>query len=202
MTGISAVLNLQALHQPTDAVLLAAAVQQDHSAFATLVSRYYDLVHRVVWRTTNGHADAADIAQEAFLRLWKNPAQVREAKALKGWLMRVASNLAMDRYRHRPLQDIDDAGEVADSRPNAEQVLTRQWASTTVDLAIGQLPERQRLALSLVHFEQMSNGEAAAIMEISVDAVESLLARARRSLKELLAAEKDNLLASLNHEES
>lgn len=202
MTGISAVLNLEALHQPTDAVLLAAAARQDHSAFSTLVSRYYDLVHRVVWRTTNGHADAADIAQEAFLRLWKNPAQVREAKALKGWLMRVASNLAMDRFRKTPLQDIDDAGEVVDTRPNAEQALNRKWAASTVDQAIGQLPERQRLALSLVHFEQMSNGEAAAIMEISVDAVESLLARARRSLKELLAAEKDNLLASLNHEES
>ncbi len=202
MTGISAALNLQALHQPTDAVLLAAAARQDHSAFSTLVGRYYDLVHRVVWRTTNGHADAADIAQEAFLRLWKNPSQVREAKALKGWLMRVASNLAMDRFRHRPLQDIDDAGGVADTRPNAEQVLNRKWAASTVDQAIGQLPERQRLALSLVHFEQMSNGEAAAIMEISVDALESLLARARRTLKELLAAEKDNLLASLNHEES
>ena len=202
MTGTSATLRLQTLHQPTDAVLLAAAANQDHSAFATLVTRYYEIVHRVVWRTTNGHADAADIAQEAFLRLWKNPAQVREAKALKGWLMRVASNLAMDRFRKLPLLDIDDAGEIADARPNAEQTMTKAWAATIVDKAVAQLPERQRLAMSLVHFEQVGNAEAAAIMELSVDALESLLARARRSLKLLLAADKDSLLAELNDMES
>ena len=195
-------MGLQGLHQISDADLLLAASHQDQSAFAQLVERYYGIVHRVVWRTTNGHADAEDIAQEAFLRLWKNPGQVREAKALKGWLMRVASNLAMDRFRNKPLAELDAAAEVSDGRPNAEQNLARNWATKRVDAAIAELAERQRLALSLVHFEQLSNIEAADIMEISVDALESLLSRARRALKQHLAADKNLLLATLNHEDT
>lgn len=202
MSAAIAAMGLQGLHQISDADLLLAASHQDQSAFAQLVERYYGIVHRVVWRTTNGHADAEDIAQEAFLRLWKNPGQVREAKALKGWLMRVASNLAMDRFRNKPLAELDAAAEVSDGRPNAEQNLARNWATKRVDAAIAELAERQRLALSLVHFEQLSNIEAADIMEISVDALESLLSRARRALKQHLAADKNLLLATLNHEDT
>ena len=202
MSAAIAAMGLQGLHQISDADLLLAASHQDQSAFAQLVERYYGIVHRVVWRTTNGHADAEDIAQEAFLRLWKNPGQVREAKALKGWLMRVASNLAMDRFRNKPLAELDAAAEVSDGRPNAEQNLARNWATKRVDAAIAELAERQRLALSLVHFEQLSNIEAADIMEISVDALESLLSRARRALKQHLAADKILLLATLNNEDT
>ena len=202
MSAAIAAMGLQGLHQISDADLLLAASRQDQSAFAQLVERYYGIVHRVVWRTTNGHADAEDIAQEAFLRLWKNPGQVREAKALKGWLMRVASNLAMDRFRNKPLAELDAAAEVSDGRPNAEQNLARNWATKRVDGAIAGLAERQRLALSLVHFEQLSNIEAADVMEISVDALESLLSRARRALKQHLAADKILLLATLNNEDT
>ena len=80
--------------QATDADLLARAIARDQNAFTELVDRHFQLVHRVVWRMMNGHADAEDVAQEAFLRLWRNPAQVREGGAVKGWLMRVASNLS------------------------------------------------------------------------------------------------------------
>ena len=124
------------------------------------------MVHRVVWRTLNGHADAEDIAQEAFLRLWKNPAQVREAGALKGWLMRVAGNLAMDRFRIKPTEVIEAADHITDGRPDAEQTLSRTWATQRVDHAIAKLPERQRLALSMVHFEEFTNIEAAAAIGI------------------------------------
>jgi RNA polymerase sigma-70 factor, ECF subfamily len=188
-------------HPASDADLLtAAATTRDQKAFQLLIERYYDSVYRVVWRLTGGQAQAEDITQEAFLRLWSNPAQIREAGALKGWLMRVASNLAMDGFRARPAQDLDSAIEIADARPDAERTSVRNWASSRIDRAIANLPERQRLALTLVHFEQLSNGAAAGVLEVSVDALESLLARARRALKEELAADKESLLQAMNVE--
>lgn len=180
-----------------DAALLAASARGDAAAFARLVARYQDVVYRVVWRLGNGQADADDITQEVFLRLWKNPGQLREAGALKGWLLRVANNLVMDRFRARPLQDIEQAENIGDGRPTAEDVLARTWSAKRIDAAIADLPERQKLALSLVHFEQMGNAKAAEIMEVSVDALESLLARARRNLKTALQADRELLLSGL-----
>ncbi len=169
---------LAGLDQPSDADLLARAGAPDQAAFALLVDRHFPVVHRVVWRMMSGHADAEDIAQEAFLRLWRDPSQVREAGALRGWLIRVANNLVMDRFRTKPMQEIDEGFEIADGRASAEEALDRSRAVATIDAAVAGLPERQRLALTLVHFEQMTNIAAAAIMEVSVDALESLLARA------------------------
>ena len=185
------------LDQATDADLLLHAQARDGNAFATLVDRHFPVVHRVVWRMMNGHADAEDVAQEAFLRLWRDPRQVRDGAALRGWLIRVASNLVMDRFRTKPMQELDDRFEVADNRDNAEDALDRTRAVATIDAAVASLPERQKLALTLVHFEHMTNTAAATIMDVSVDALESLLARARRSLKESLAANKTMLLATL-----
>jgi len=183
-----------------DAALLAASVRRDARAFGVLVQRYHRDVFRVVWRLSKGAADAEDIAQEAFLRLWANPAQIREARALKGWLLRVGSNLVMDRYRRRPEDDLDAAGEIADAAPDPSEQLELADVSQTVDAAVAQLPDRQRQALVLVHFEHMSNIAAAAVMELSVDALESLLARARRRLKELLEPKGRELLQALERE--
>lgn len=183
--------------EASDGDLLAAAGRGDTRAFARLVERHYGMVYRVAWRMTSGHADAEDIVQDAFTRLWNSPAQVRDARALRGWLIRVASNLAIDRGRKRPMDDIDTVPDLAADAPGALDRLEKQAAARQVDQAIAGLPERQRLALTLVYYEEMSNVEAAAAMEISVDALESLLARARRTLKDRLAASWQDLLQGL-----
>ena len=184
----------------SDAVLLEASARRVQAAFAVLVSRYYKDVYRVVWRISGGHADTEDIAQEAFLRLWAKPGQLREAKALKGWLLRVASNLVMDRFRQKPMQELDEASAVADGAVSADELLGLAYVSKAVDTAIAKLPDRQKLALTLVHFEQMTNIAAAANMEISVDALESLLARARRGMKELLGPQGKQLLGAMEND--
>ncbi len=181
----------------SDEALLEASTRRVQAAFAVLVSRYYKDVYRVVWRISGGHADTEDIVQEAFLRLWAKPNQLREAKALKGWLLRVASNLVMDRFRQKPMQELEAACNVADSTPFADELLTLAYVSKAVNAAIAQLPHRQKLALTLVHFEQMTNIAAAANMEISVDALESLLARARCGLKEYLGPQGKQLLGAM-----
>jgi len=185
---------------PGDAELLRAATQRDASAFRELVSRYYQPVFRLTWRLTGGHADSDDIAQEAFLKLWQNPGQVREAGALKGWLMRVAANAVIDRARRRTHVDIDTAPEIADPQPMAGAGLDRAAAAREIDRRVAELPERQRLALTLVHFEGMTNIEAASVLDVSIEAVESLLARARRALRESLKEEWRQLLEGLDGE--
>ena len=181
----------------SDADLLAASARRDQQAFAVLVARYYRDVYRVVWRLNGGHADTDDVAQETFMRLWVNPGQLREAKALKGWLLRVASNQVMDRFRQKPMEAIEAAENVADGHLGAEAQADLASVTVLVDGAIAQLPERQKLALTLVHFEQMSNIAAASAMAISVDALESLLARARRGLKEKLGPRGKLLLGAM-----
>ena len=101
------VTGLTGVQAASDANLLLASARRDAAAFAELVSRYYKPVYRMVWRMMNGNIETEDVAQEAFVKLWQNPSQVREAKALKGWLMRVASNLAIDRLRRKPHTDLD-----------------------------------------------------------------------------------------------
>lgn len=183
----------------SDADLLAAASRRSEQAFAVLLQRYYKDVYRVVWRLTGGHADTDDVTQEAFLRLWANPGQVREAKALKGWLLRVASNLVMDRFRKKPMEELEAADEVADGRPSAEMLHDTDYVTRCMDEAIADLPDRQKQALTLVHFEHMTNIVAAATMEVSVDALESLLARARRGLKDKLGPRGRMLLGILEN---
>jgi RNA polymerase sigma-70 factor (ECF subfamily) len=146
---------------------------------------------------TGGHADSEDIAQEAFVKLWRDPTQVREAGALKGWLMRVASNAVIDRSRKPKHSDIDAALGLSDPKAQADGPLDRSQAARLVDGRIADLPERQRLALTLVYFEGLSNIEAAAVMDVSVEAIESLLSRARRSLKESLSSGWRELLDGL-----
>lgn len=186
-----------AFRQMTDAGLLKAAAAGSHAAFAEIASRHYQPVYRLAWRMTNGAADAEDMAQEAFVKLWKNPSQVREAGALKGWLMRVAANAVIDRSRKPRSGALDDAPEVEDPQARPDAPLDRAQAARLVDARIAALPERQRLALSLVYFEGLNNIEAAAVLEVSVDALESLLARARRGLKDSLSAEWRELLGGL-----
>ncbi len=184
----------------SDADLLAAAAKQNQQAFAELVLRHYQVIYRISWRLCAGHVDAEDVTQEAFLKLWNNPNQLREAGALKGWLIRVATNLVMDRFRKKPMQDLEAAAEIADPAPNAPTTIDQSFIAKRMDAVIAQLPDRQKLALTLVHFEQMTNIAAAAAMEISVDALESLLARARRGLKLMLAQDGKLMLAALSPE--
>lgn len=183
-----------------DAGLLAEAAQGDQRAFAELVRRHFPAVYRVTWRMTKGAADTEDIVQEAFLKLWRNPAQVRDAQALRGWLMRVASNAVIDGARRMKPQELDSLPEPADPAPGAGEQIDRTKAAEEIHRAVSDLPDRQRLALAMVHFEGMSNIEAAEVMEVSVDALESLLARGRRALKQSLAASWRGLLVSLDGE--
>lgn len=181
-----------------DAVLLARASEGDEQAFSALVDRHYGLVFRVAARILSEPSDAEDVAQEAFVRLWRDPGVIDNPAALKGWLARVARNLAIDRIRRTRPSTGDGLDELADGATAPDGRLRHQQAALSVAEALDSLPERQRTALQLTYYEGLGNQETALVMQVSVEAVESLLSRARRSLRDTLAPVWGDLIEELD----
>ena len=170
--------------------LVAEAAAGHEPAFRILIGRHLPSVTAIARRMLRDDAEAEDVAQEAFLRLWRLGTSLDVGTSgVKPWLRRVVSNLCIDRMRSGARTTVTD--EVPEQRVEASQhdVIEDAELSGRVDHALKKLPERQRLALTLFHFEGMSQSEIAHVMDISDDAVESLLARARRQLKVALKRE-------------
>lgn len=128
------------------------------------------------------------------MRLWRIAPDWRDAGAqVSTWLYRVTANLCVDRLRRRRGAALDDIPEPVDPRPSADDALQRRVRDAAVQAALMALPERQRQAVVLRHLEGLSNGEIADIMEISSRAVESLSARGKRALADLLIARRAEL---------
>jgi RNA polymerase sigma-70 factor (ECF subfamily) len=180
-----------------DEALLDRVRRGDRAAFSQLAARHYDAAYRVAYRMMGRAAECEDIIQDALIKLWTNPGQIRQGQALRAWLMRVVSNLAIDRLRRKPMLSAEDAPEPASDKVGPDTDALRHSVSTEIDAAIAALPERQRMALIFVYYEGLSNREAAAALELSVDALESLLARARRGLKQALSGRWQDLLADI-----
>ena len=143
----------------------------------------------------DGH-EAEDVAQELFLRVWREaPRWTPGAAKFETWMHRVALNLCYDRLRRRRERPDADAGAAEiDPAPSASEAWAAQQRAARVQAALADLPERQRAAIALCHFEEMSNIDAAAALEVSVDALESLLARGRRALRAALTDVAKDLL--------
>lgn len=181
----------------TDGLLLKRAGRGDAAAFRLLVDRHLPAVLAIARRMLNGDVEAEDVAQEAFLRLWRSAGALDVGDTgARPWLRRVVSNLCIDRIRANQRVEVTD--DVPDSEVDGGQLqeLSDQELSERVDQALKNLPERQRLALTLFHYEGLSHLEIGEIMGVSNEAVESLLGRARRALKAALKNEWRQLLQS------
>jgi RNA polymerase sigma-70 factor (ECF subfamily) len=178
-----------------EAALLARMAAGDVDAFRVLVARYLGSLLGIARRMLRDDAEAEDVAQETLLRLWRSADLVSIGPGgLQPWLRRVASNLCIDRIRTARREMVTDELPEQALAPEQLRSLEEQELGLRVDLALKALPERQRLALTLFHYEGMSQLEVAAVMGISDLAVESLLARARRTLKATLDKEWRGLL--------
>jgi RNA polymerase sigma-70 factor (ECF subfamily) len=172
--------------EQTDEQLMAAVATGDQRAFRTLADRHVGRAIGLARRLTGNLADAEDVAQEALLRTWTQAPRWQPRAAFRTWLYRVVVNLAIDKRRKRPFVDLEAAGDPADPTPQAAEKMESDETSAKVREAIAALPERQRTALVLTHYEGMSNQDAADIVGTSVGGLESLLVRARRSLRDAL----------------
>ncbi len=171
-----------------DLELIRRVASGDAAACAALVDRHLRKVTALATRLLGNAADAAEVAQDVFLRAWTQAANWQEGRGRwSTWLYRVTLNLCQDRLRRRRPQETWVEEVHGDATPGPGEWLARREREALLARALAELPERQREALVLFHYEGLSQTEAARVMEISVDALESLLARARRQLRARLA---------------
>ncbi len=170
----------------------------DHAACHALVERHLGRIVAFAGRILGDPTMAEDVAQEVFLRLWSHAQrwQPRGAR-LTTWLHRIALNLCLDWLARRRETPLDNVNEPADLRPHASVLLQEQHLARQVEEAMDELPDSQRIALTLCYYQGLRNKEAARMMEISVEALESLLARGRRTLKSRLHNVASDLLGDV-----
>ncbi len=183
------------MDEASDDELVARVASGDEAACRRLIDRHLARMLSLARRMLGNRADAEEVAQEVFLRVWTHAHRWEPGGAQFGtWLHRVATNLCLDRLRRHGWENIDSVPEPQSEAPNPHEELERQDLARRVDLALQSLPPRQRAAVTLTHYQGLSNIEAAAILEITVEAVESLLGRARRQLRAALATEREEWL--------
>lgn len=177
-----------------DAELIARVGQGDPAAARLLVQAKLPRILGLARRLLRDHGDAEDVAQEAFVRVWRHAGRWQPGAArFDTWLHTVTLNLCRDRVRRRRPSGEHELGEIIDPSPSPAAMLEDAADARAVERAIGMLPARQREAIILVHYQDLTNIAAAAAMDISVDALESLLARGRRALRATFAAlERDH----------
>lgn len=171
-----------------DEELLIRIADGDPAASRALVARKLPRILGLAQRMLGDKTEAEDVAQEAFLRVWRQAPKWRPGEArFDTWLHRVSLNLCYDRLRRRREIPTDDPPDLADGGPAPDRGLEARDTGRRVGAALARLPDRQREAIVLCHYQELGNIEAAAIMGVTVEALESLLSRGRRSLRAALA---------------
>ncbi|TPG40596.1 RNA polymerase sigma factor [Sphingomonas koreensis] len=167
-----------------DTALIERVGRGDPVAMRMLVNAKLPRVTGLAARLLRDAADAEDVAQEAFVRVWRNARSWQPGRAhFDTWLHTVVLNLCRDRLRRRRETSADAVPDTPDPAPSAEARLIEAERGNAVATAISKLPDRQREAILLVHYQDLSGAEAASALKISVEALESLLARGRRTLR-------------------
>lgn len=177
-----------ALIADPDEELVRRVGQGDPAAIQSMVARKLPRMLGLAQRMLGDPVEAEDVAQEAMLRAWRQAPRWTPGKArFDTWLHRVALNLCYDRLRRRREVPTDAPPERPYEGPAPDRGLMAADVGARVDAALARLPDRQREAIVLCHYQELTNIEAAALMEVSVEALESLLSRGRRALRQALA---------------
>lgn len=176
----------------SDARLLARVADGDSRAFNHLVERHSTQVLNVIYRIVLSRSDAEDLCQEVFVRLWKQAPEWQDNAKLSTWLHRVASNLAINhsqRVQQRHIVDSELTAQLLDSTdrdpPPADDLASK------METAMGLLPADQRAAMAFRYYRELSVKHIADITGSSPKAVESLLGRARRRLRQVMEESHD-----------
>ena len=178
-----------------DAEMLARYVAGDPAVATQLIERLSPRVFALAQRTLGDPSEAEDVVQEAMLRLWKIAPEWDSNRAkVSTWLYRVTLNLCTDRLRKRkPTDPLENGNELPSGTAPVQDLLQQHTRVQALRDAMGGLPVRQRQAVTLRDLQELSNPEAAEIMETSVEALESLLSRGRRRLREVLGDRREEL---------
>jgi RNA polymerase sigma-70 factor (ECF subfamily) len=186
-----------------DAADMAKLVEGHETALNSLMERHGEKVFHYLIRQVQNEAEAADLAQETFVRVYQNRARFKPSARFTTWLYTIATNLARDRFRWRtrhpqvsleaenPSTEGTLTDVLADENPGPSEELQRVERADAVRRVIARLPEDLRTALILFEYDGQSHAEIAAIAGCSVKAVESRLFRARQLLRTHLAGLAD-----------
>lgn len=162
--------------------------QGDPAAIQAMVARKLPRMLALAHRMLGDAVEAEDVAQEAMLRAWRQAPRWTPGQArFDTWLHRVGLNLCYDRLRRRREIVTDTLPDRPDNGPAPDRGLLAADTGARVEAELARLPVRQREAIVLCHYQELTNIEAAALMKISVEALESLLSRGRRTLRQALA---------------
>jgi RNA polymerase sigma-70 factor, ECF subfamily len=169
---------------------MARVAQGDARAFRALSDAHLKPVYVYLTRLLHSEAEAQDVAQETFLRVWQNASSYQPKARITTWIHAIARHLAIDRLRRRKTTgehfEFDDERDLVPRSDRPSELLEKKTTAQLVAQAIARLPERQQSALLLCHEQGLSQPEIAVVLECTVDAVESLLKRARSTLREQL----------------
>jgi RNA polymerase sigma-70 factor (ECF subfamily) len=178
-----------------DDELMARVAAGDQRAFSRLVARHGPRAQALAHRFTGSASDAEDVAQEAFWRVWRSAGRWTPGGArFTTWLHRIVVNLCVDRARRQRIRNwlpFADAFDPPSDEAGPDRTLADRDEVEAVRLDILSLPARQRAALLLSADGERSNAEIAIVLETTEKAVESMLVRARRTLRARLAMREE-----------
>ena len=168
-----------------DKSLMCQIQEGSHEAFATLVDRHSNRFYRIAYRLVSSKDNAEDIVQDAFLKLWNRPNLWDPGKGAKftTWFYRVVINMCLDHRKKKKLINLSGDIELVDENPGPDVLFDEHQEQALLEQFIYELPERQQLAINLCYYEGLSNNEAAQIIGVTVKALQSLVMRAKTTLK-------------------
>ncbi len=169
-----------------DELLLRRIQEGTHEAFTKLVNRHTKRFYSIAYRLVFNKDDAEDIVQDAFLKLWDRPEMWNQSKQAKftTWFYKIIINLCVDHNKKKKAINLSEDIQLVDKQPGQDVLLNNQQKNVLLNSFIQELPERQQLALNLCFYEGLSNREAAEIVGVNVKALQSLIMRAKTTLKE------------------
>ncbi|MBO6635935.1 MAG: sigma-70 family RNA polymerase sigma factor [Parvibaculum sp.] len=173
----------------TDEELASRSASKDGDAYRILVNRHVDRVYAYCARVTGNPSDAEDLVQDVFLRVWRNADRWDGGRLpFEAWLMVLARRICIDYLRRkkvRPTRTLDDE-MLPDPLPGPHELAQARGVARRVQSELMKLPVNQRSAIVLRYYRGYSNEEAAAILGVTVYALESLLKRGRANLQRAL----------------
>jgi RNA polymerase sigma-70 factor (ECF subfamily) len=178
------------LQELDDELLLKHIQDGSHQAYRILVERHARRFYRVAFRFLTDRDEAEDVVQECFIKLWEQPDMWNSGKHARftTWFYRVVVNKSLDYQKKKPTLGLEDDDSIEDEFIKQDEALILTEEQHAVEKEIQALPERQRTALTLCFYEELSNKEAADVMGVNLKALQSLLMRAKTTLKERLKA--------------
>ena len=170
----------------TDEELLDKIQRGNQQAFSTLVERHSERFYRLAYRYLQNREGAEDVVQDAFLKLWEDPNrwQAQHRTKFTTWFYRVVVNLCLDRQKKKKPLELDSETAAPDGNESIDESMIRVQEQALLEKEISRLPERQRTALNLCFDQELTNQDAADVMGVNLKALQSLIMRAKSTLKD------------------